>query len=587
MSSPEQLQPHPEGFRVRLRYGKGLRARFLIRLRDEAEAERRAAGLRELAAMLGRAGHTAEAPLILKRAAGTPSEREFREAVKIATELCGDKGKPKAKRAVVRFAQLAEQWTSGALARAYPDHVQAKKTAEQDAGRLEVINGVSIAPGLTFGALPVDAVTLAHCKAVMANLPKRAKRPGTRRHYAQLLHRVLELAVYPCELIAANPLPRSFMPKIGKPPAFPYLYPDEDAQLLACADVPLRYRMLWGFLAREGCRTGEAAVMRLGYELDLDRGVCKLDANKTDDPRAWALDPAVTRALAAYANLRGLKDGELLFEADELFDNNKLAALVRGHLLEAGVERDELHVDGENRRRFRAHDLRGTFVTLSLADGKTETWVADRTGHKSSSMINRYRRAARSAAELGLGPLAPLDAAVPELAARIEGGPEGGPEARSARQPDQPNPHETSQPSARAQRLPRRISVPTPLSVKISSNKAWRRRPSMMCTFSTPAPTASSAQRTFGIIPPVITPCSIRRSASVESSELKRSPSAFFTPSTSVINISLAAPSAPATAPAAVSALTLSERPSLSTAIGAITGMKPLAMSCSTIFAST
>jgi hypothetical protein len=30
-------------------------------------------------------------------------------------------------------------------------------------------------------------------------------------------------------------------------------------------------------------------------------------------------------------------------------------------------------------------------------------------------MINRYRRAARSAQELNLGPLAPLDAVVPEL----------------------------------------------------------------------------------------------------------------------------------------------------------------------------
>src|SRR5882672_3426670 len=66
--------------------------------------------------------------------------------------------------------------------------------------------------------------------------------------------------------------------------------------------------------------------------------------------------------------------------------------------------------------RLRAHDLRGTFVTLSLANGKTETWVMDRTGHQSSGMVNEYRQAARSAAELNLGPLAPLDEAIPELA---------------------------------------------------------------------------------------------------------------------------------------------------------------------------
>jgi hypothetical protein len=44
---------------------------------------------------------------------------------------------------------------------------------------------------------------------------------------------------------------------------------------------------------------------------------------------------------------------------------------------------------------------------LNLAAGRTETWIADRTGHKSSDMINRYRHVARTAAELGLGGLAP------------------------------------------------------------------------------------------------------------------------------------------------------------------------------------
>ncbi len=39
----------------------------------------------------------------------------------------------------------------------------------------------------------------------------------------------------------------------------------------------------------------------------------------------------------------------------------------------------------------------------------------DRTGHKSSVMINRYRRAARTAAELDLGTLAPLVLCIPEL----------------------------------------------------------------------------------------------------------------------------------------------------------------------------
>ena len=43
------------------------------------------------------------------------------------------------------------------------------------------------------------------------------------------------------------------------------------------------------------------------------------------------------------------------------------------------------------------------------------TWVADRTGHHSSQMIYRYRRVARTLAELNVGPLTPLVEAIPEL----------------------------------------------------------------------------------------------------------------------------------------------------------------------------
>ncbi|WP_437518144.1 hypothetical protein [Sorangium sp. So ce1099] len=70
------------------------------------------------------------------------------------------------------------------------------------------------------------------------------------------------------------------------------------------------------------------------------------------------------------------------------------------------------------------HDTRATFITIKLANGRTETWISDRTGHKSSRQIHHYKRAARKVAELGLGDFAPLDEAIPEL--RGMGGPVGG-----------------------------------------------------------------------------------------------------------------------------------------------------------------
>ena len=71
------------------------------------------------------------------------------------------------------------------------------------------------------------------------------------------------------------------------------------------------------------------------------------------------------------------------------------------------MDRSELFERGRNRILVRVHDLRATFVTLNLASGRSETWVMDRTGHTTSMMINRYRRTARQAEELGLGSLTP------------------------------------------------------------------------------------------------------------------------------------------------------------------------------------
>ncbi len=427
-----KLDPAPDGFWVRLRYGKGLRGRFLIRVADEAEAGVRAVRLQELAAMLGSAGHSAEAPIVLEEAAGATSAKDFAEAIRFAEDLCAGKGSPRkpsaAKRAPrVTFRVFATRWTDGTLAREHPDHVAPKKTRKLDGSRLNAICDVRIAPGLVFGALPLEGVTLEHCQTVMRNLPDTAKRSATRRHYAQLIHRVLELAVFPCRLLAANPLPRGFMPKIGRAPAFPYLYPSEDAALLRCSSIPLGRRMLWGLLAREGCRSGEAVALQFGLDVDLEIGSCSLDSNKTDDARTWALDAGVSRALRHYAKLRGASTGDALFvDGGAQLTNDGLAEQLRQDLEAAGVKRAELFEDGENTRKMRTHDLRGTFVTLSLANGRTETWVADRTGHQSSVMINRYRRAARSASELGLGPLLPLDIAIPEtcaitLGAMVEG----------------------------------------------------------------------------------------------------------------------------------------------------------------------
>ncbi len=87
------------------------------------------------------------------------------------------------------------------------------------------------------------------------------------------------------------------------------------------------------------------------------------------------------------------------------------------------ITRRELFVSNDARMSIRLHDTRATFITLALANGKSESWVQDRTGHRSSDMINRYRRVARTAAELGLGDLLPMNEAIRECGGKSQGFP--------------------------------------------------------------------------------------------------------------------------------------------------------------------
>jgi len=396
--------------------GRERESYLLSACRKPAEAEERRTLLASIAQRFRRVGviGTREARELLKTIASAPPAL-LPAALQVAGELAGGVIAPGERSKAPKFRDVGKDWTSGELHKLYPDHV-GSKDADLDGTRLGELYDIDLG-GIALGDVPVDEFTLDHGLEAMRKLPARAKRPATRKQYAQLLNRVLALAVYPCRYIAANPLPKGFVPKVGKPPAFTYLYPNEDAALLAKRPLPLCRRMLWGFLSREGCRSGEAVALRVGIDVDLERGAVRLDKNKTDDARAWALDSGVVRALKAYVELRKAKRGDYLFvdEDGRPFENDKLAEKLRADLKAAEVDRVELHEDGENTRKMRAHDLRGTFVTLSLANGRTEAWVQDRTGHTTSAMLNRYRRAARSASELGLGALRPLDTAIPEL----------------------------------------------------------------------------------------------------------------------------------------------------------------------------
>ncbi|WP_437292380.1 tyrosine-type recombinase/integrase [Sorangium sp. So ce406] len=141
------------------------------------------------------------------------------------------------------------------------------------------------------------------------------------------------------------------------------------------------------FLNREGPRISEAARLQV-QDVDLDRGALRLEKNTTNDPRAWALSSGVAPALRAWQALRGnpAPSAPLFVNEDgDRFSIEHAAERFRAHLQLAGIDRPELFEDSDERQQVRAHDTRSTFITVALANGRSETWVADRTGHRAPS----------------------------------------------------------------------------------------------------------------------------------------------------------------------------------------------------------
>lgn len=381
--------------------------------RSAEEAATRAAALAKVAVALRRAGMAERTEGVLAQAAPSPAATVEALAKKIAA---GAYSAPTPSTAPT-IAALAKRWTTGELAREFPDHVRWKRSADDDEHRFRN----HILP--IVGDMAVDAFTLDDADRVMRSLPVE-RSIATRRHVAQLLTRLFSIAVFPLRMIKASPIPRGFLPKPAPPSTQAYVYPSEDRRLLASPAVPLHRRILWGFLHREGVRSGEAKAFTFS-DLDLEVGAVNLDKNKTNDPRSWALSPGTAAALRAWRELRKREAGSRAGAADApVFVNDRgkpirsrhLALLYRKDLRAAGIDRAELFAVSKARRHVWAHATRAAFVTTALANGKTEAFVMDRTGHRSSQMVNAYRRAARRSDELNLGNWTPLATAIPELA---------------------------------------------------------------------------------------------------------------------------------------------------------------------------
>jgi integrase len=300
------------------------------------------------------------------------------------------------------FGDVARQWVKGELAARYPSRVDPKRSAHIDRARLDKY----ILPHV--GSIPMSRLTAADCDRVLEALPDELS-AATRKAIGQVMHRVGALAVDPLRLVATNPVPKA--PKVRRSEQRPQeiLRPAECDAFLRSPNVALEVRVFVGFLSREGMRLDEAARLTWA-DLDLEHGLVRLEKNKTDAPRSWALCPDAAGMLRRWFEHLGRPGRDKLVFVRP--DGSPLAlrsSTYRRWLAVAGITRPELFEGTKTSDLTSFHGLRALFVTNALATGRSEAWVSDRTGHTTSAQIATYHRRARTFTDATLAPLGSLE----------------------------------------------------------------------------------------------------------------------------------------------------------------------------------
>lgn len=417
------LAPKANGFEIRLRYGKGKRDRFLLATLDEAVALEREPRMERMARKLSAAGDGPGALLLLREAAAAAGDaKRFASVERVVDKVCAEQAQAHAAPAVASystFRQIAQAWTSGELARDWEDYVAPKdpESRKEDAAVM-----ATFLPAL--GDKAVDELTDEDIDTARRLIPK-GKHPNTRRKYLLRLRTVLRIAV---RLKFADKAPEIVIPRRKPSNLFGYLYPQEEALLIAHTGTPLLYRVLYGYLARNGCRIGETVQLTWDH-IDLETGDIHIDKRwtKTKKARRWVLDADVFEALEAWHRHQGCPKGEALVFPGRGNKHITAAAVTRrliGDLKAAGVSRKSILSGGDGISPIRLHDLRASFVTLALRAGRDLKWIMTRTGHETLDVLQQYDRLVRDAEEHHLPSwFEHMAKTIPELRPPRQGGP--------------------------------------------------------------------------------------------------------------------------------------------------------------------
>lgn len=398
-------------WRVRLRFGKGLRDRFIILARTEPEAEAKAGRMQRMANELAACGKHVEAKAVLDEAGAAQTEKEMAEIESVVRDLCAEATADAAR----AEPQLSGRTTFGQVAELlFQRHIEAgnkPRTLQKDRSYMEVLR-----PRL--GKVRVEEITNRVADEAMQLVPASVE--SSRNLYEGFISRVLKLAVR-LELIPSYPLRADFVSD-QKPPSkmFQYLRVDEDFALITTRPIPIERRIGYALMSREGVRPEFLTYFFWADRVDPEAKVSTIDLesgllthrHKQKRVRRWLVDERVLRVLTAWRALHPDSDRVL-----PTWDNRNIALVLRKDLLMAGVTRAALHRTTATERQIGAKDAgRATFVTLALRAGAPMHWVTDRTGHATDEMVERYTRMARESRDTVRAWLRPMDEAFgPEL----------------------------------------------------------------------------------------------------------------------------------------------------------------------------
>jgi integrase len=209
-------------------------------------------------------------------------------------------------------------------------------------------------------------------------------------------------------MLDANPFVGIDPPKTGISREKQFLFPDEFLALVACAAVPLVHARLYAFAAYTQLRQGEILGLRW-RDIDVRHGTLTVhhqlgdgdeDAlTKTRRTRRIKLEPELRPLVEAMQHeSRGKGSARVFADPPPTTGEYGLANMIRAHIEEAGIDREELRLRTKTSRWIVFHDLRATGAVWRFKRNGSEDTITDVMedgGWTNLGTVQKYLRLAR------------------------------------------------------------------------------------------------------------------------------------------------------------------------------------------------